>query len=188
MSGNTLMSSNRAALADLESEEIARWERAARQYTGPLRGFFIKRVRNPADVDDLVQEVFVQLIQRARNKSNGEAVQHLEQYIFQAAANVLRDRGRRDQVRHRDAHESFEESEHGFANEITPERIVLGEEGIAHVNAVLRELPECTRDVFVLRWINKHTFPEIARKLGMTKRHAQRHMAAALKHLGRVLG
>lgn len=180
------MSTNRAALA--EDKEIARWEEAARQYTGPLRGFFIKRVNNPADVDDLVQETFVQLIQRARNKKNGEAVQHMEQYIFQAAANVLRDRGRRDQARRRNAHESFEEDEHAPATEITPERIVLGEEGIAHVDAVLRELPERTRDVFVLRWINQHTFPEIAGKLGMTKRHAQRHMATALKHLGETLG
>lgn len=180
------MSTNRAALA--EDEEIARWEEAARQYAGPLRGFFVKRVNNPSDVDDLVQEVFVQLLQRARNKTNGEAVQHLEQYIFQTAANVLRDRGRRDQVRRRDAHESYEESEHGFVTEITPERIVLGEEGVAHVDAVLRQLPERTRDVFILRWINKHTFPEIARKLGMTKRHAQRHMATALKHLGDKLG
>lgn len=182
------MPSNRAVLADIGDEEIARWERAARLYGGALRGFFLKRVNNPADVDDLVQEVFVQLIQRARNKGNGEAVQRIEQYIFQAAANVLRDRGRRDQVRRRGAHDSYEESEHGLTTEITPERIVLGEEGIAHVDAVLRELPERTRDVFILRWINKLTFPEIARKLGMTKRHAQRHMAAALKHLGKVLG
>lgn len=182
------MSTNRAVLADLVGEDIARWESAARHYAGPLRGFFMKRVRNPADVDDLVQEVFVQLIQRARNQKNGEAVQHLEQYIFQTAANVLRDRGRRDKVRHRDEHDSYEESEHGFVTEITPERIALGEEEIARVDAVLRQLPERTRDVFILRWINKHTFPEIARKLGMTKRHAQRHMAKALKHLGDSLG
>lgn len=182
------MPSNRATLADVDDGELARWEKAAREYTGPLRGFFIKRVNNTADVDDLVQEVFVQLIQRARNKKNGEAVQHMEQYIFQAAANVLRDRGRRDQVRHRDAHESFEEEEHALTTEITPERIALGEEEIARVDAALRQLPERTRDVFILRWINRHTFPEIARKLGMTKRHAQRHMATALKHLGETLG
>lgn len=182
------MSMNRAALADLVGEDVARWEKAARHYAGPLRGFFIKRVNNTADVDDLVQEVFVQLIQRERNQKNGEAVQHLEQYIFQTAANVLRDRGRRDKVRHRDEHESYEESEHGFVTEITPERIALGEEEIARVDAVLRQLPERTRDVFILRWVNRHTFPEIARKLGMTKRHAQRHMATALKHLGDKLG
>lgn len=188
MGGNTQVSWGRPDLAGAGDDEIARWERAAQQFISPLRGFFHNRVRNPADVDDLVQEVFVQLIQRERNQTNGEAVEHLEQYIFQTAANILRDRGRRDQVRHRDEHESYEESEHGFVTEITPERIVLGEEGIARVDAVLRQLPERTRDVFILRWVNKHTFPEIARKLGMTKRHAQRHMAAALKHLGENLG
>jgi RNA polymerase sigma factor (sigma-70 family) len=176
------------ALESADDDERTRWGNTVRQYTAQLRGFFVKRVRNPADVDDLVQEVFLQLIQRDRNSKTGEAIEHMEQYTFQAAANVLRDRGRRDQVRHRSAHESFDEALHALTTEITPERIVLGHEGIDRVNAVLSQLPERTRDVFVLRWTEKQSFPEIAQMLGMSTRAAQRHMALALKHLGGVLG
>lgn len=189
--GNTTSARlNRDALGDFGEEceegDGARWRSTVRQYTAPLRGFFIKRVRNPADVDDLVQEVFLQLIQRDRNKS-GEAIEHMEQYTFQAAANVLRDRSRRDLVRHRSAHESFDEGVHALSTEITPERIVIGEEGMARVEVALRQLPDRTRDVFMLRWTDKLSFPEIAEVLGMSSRGAQRHMAAALKHLGEVL-
>lgn len=186
--GGTPIPWNPVTPASPEDGEGDQWEHAARKYIGPLRGFFIKRTRNPADVDDLVQEVFLQLIQRGHNNKNGEAIEHMEQYTFQAAANVLRDRSRRDQVRHRSAHESFDEAEHPLATEITPERIAIGEEGIARVNAVLRELPERTRDVFMLRWTEKLSFPEIASMLGISSRSAQRHMNAALEHLGEFLG
>lgn len=186
MSRSTPASWDQGPLTECGDETEARWERAARQYTGPLRGFFTRRVPNPADVDDLVQDVFLQLLQRERNQ--GDDIQHLERYTFQTAANVLRDRGRRDQVRQRGAHDSLDEARHSLRNELTPERIVMGEEEMAMVLAVLRDLPERTRDVFVLRWTGRHAFPDIARMLGMSTRGAQRHMAAALKHLGRVLG
>lgn len=190
MGNSTSMRLNRDALEGVAAGEgdSTRWQDTVRQYTAPLRGFFTRRVRNPADVDDLVQEVFLQLLQRDRNSAGGEAIEHMEQYTFQAAANVLRDRGRRDLVRHRSAHESFDESVHALATEITPERIVIGEEGMAIVETVLRRLPERTRDVFVLRWTDKLSFPEIAKQLGISERGAQRHMALALKHLGEELG
>lgn len=191
--GNTTSARlNRDALGDFGEEsddgDVARWRTTVRQYTAPLRGFFIKRVRNPADVDDLVQEVFLQLIQRDRNNVSGAAIEHMEQYTFQAAANVLRDRSRRDLVRHRSSHESFDEDLHALSTDITPERIVIGEEGLARVEAALRQLPERTRDVFMLRWADKLSFPEIAEALGISSRGAQRHMAVALKYLGEVLG
>lgn len=191
--GNTTSARlNRDALSEFGEDsgegDGARWRLTVRQYTAPLRGFFTKRVRNPADVDDLVQEVFLQLIQRDRNNKTGEAIEHMDHYTFQAAANVLRDRSRRDMVRHRSAHESFDESVHELRTEITPERILIGEEGMARVEAALRQLPDRTRDVFMLRWVDKLSFPEIAETLAISSRGAQRHMAVALKHLGEVLG
>lgn len=178
----------RSTPADLEDVDTTEWEQVARRLTAPLRGFFTRRVRNPADVDDMVQEVFVQLMQRARNQPEGAQIERLEQYTFQAAANLLRDQHRRDQVRHRDAHDSYDADIHDLATHITPERIAIGDEGIARVTAVLEGLPERTRDVFMLRWTEKASFEQIARMLGISSRAAQRHMAVALKHLGEVLG
>ena len=85
--------------------DAPQWKAIALRYEAPLKGFFAKRVRNAADVDDLVQEVFVRLIGRGR----GQPIERIEQYLFQTAANVLRDRNRRRVAREQDAHEPLEE-------------------------------------------------------------------------------
>jgi RNA polymerase sigma factor (sigma-70 family) len=171
------------SLAEFGRDEAERWENVALRYRGPLRGFFSKRVRDPADVDDMIQDVFMHLIRRAQ----GGPIERVEQYIFQTAANVLRDSGRRRQARESDAHESLDEEIHQLRTEISPERVVLGRESVARVAAALRELPQRTRDVFVLRSLEKRKYAEIADLLCISTRAAEKHMAKALTHLGRVL-
>lgn len=154
------------------------------RYRAPLRGFFAKRVKDANEVDDLTQEVFLHLLRRGR----GEAIEHVEQYVFQVAANVLRDWGRRRKVRAADAQESFDEAIHQPVTDISPERVLLGEEAVKAIAAILRGLPERTRDVFVLRALEKRKYGEISVMLGISVRAAEKHMAKALARLGSVLG
>lgn len=157
----------------------SQWASISQQYRAPLRGFFAKRVRDPAEVDDLVQEVFLHLVRRAR----GAPIEHVKQYVFQVAANALRDWGRRRQVREQDAHESFDEDIHRSVTEISPERVLLGREALARVVQVLHRLPERTRDVFVLRALERRKYAEVASMLCISIRSAEKHMARALVQL-----
>lgn len=175
--------SSPTSLEEFGEDEAARWEEVARQYTTPLRGFFIKRVRNQADVDDLVQAVFVQLMQRAR----GKPIEHVHQYIFRVAANVLRDQHRRGQARRQDVHETYEESQHAVRSDISPERVLLGKESVERMAAALEELPQRTRDVFILRGIRLCKYDDIADILGISKHTVLKHMSKALKHIGSSL-
>lgn len=171
------------ALADYGEDHASQWENVSLMYRAPLRGFFAKRVRDPAEVEDLTQEVFLHLLRRAR----GGPIEHVKQYVFQIAANALRDWHRRRQARGMDAHEPFDEEIHQPATEISPERVLLGEEAVEMVVAVLRALPQRTRDVFVLRAMEKRKYLEIADLLGISVRAAEKHMAKALAQLGRAL-
>lgn len=171
------------SLEDFGEDDAARWAEVARQYEAPLRGFFVKRVSNQADVDDLVQGVFVQLMQRAR----GKPIEHVHQYIFRVAANVLRDQYRRSQARRQDVHESYDENEHAVRSDISPERVLLGEESVERMAAALEELPERTRDIFILRGIRLCKYEDIAETLGLSKHTVLKHMSKAMKHLGRVV-
>ena len=173
----------RAQPADTAADDAPLWQDASQRYRGALRGFFAKRVRDPTEVEDLTQEVFLHLIRRAR----GGPIEHVEQYIFQVAANALRDWGRRRQVRHQDAHESFDAVAHPLVTDISPERVLMGEEAIGLVEATLRGLPERTRDVFVLRVLDKRRYAEIATMMGISVRAAEKHMARALAQLGRAV-
>lgn len=183
MAGQALQPTGQNALADFGQDEATRWENVMRRFGPPLRGYFANRVRNPADIDDLVQEVFVQLLQR----SSGGPIEHVQQYLFQVASNVLCDQGRRRKARHQDQHEAYDETVHAVATEISMERIVIGEESMERVAAALEQLPQRTRDVFFLRGMRQRKHEEIASMLGISKRAVQKHMAAALKHLGRTL-
>lgn len=167
----------------LGAEDAAQWDAVVRRFAPALRGFFATRVRNPADIDDLVQEVFVQLLQRA----SGGPIEKVQQYLFQVAANVLCDQGRRRKVRHQDQHESFDEDVHALISELSPERIAIGQDDVRRVADALRELPAITRDVFFLRGIRNRKHDEVADMLGISLRSTHNHMDRALKHLARVL-
>jgi RNA polymerase sigma factor (sigma-70 family) len=172
--------------ATLDSEGLhagPQWDRMTWQYSKALQRFFANRVSNPSDVGDLVQKVFVRVLQRAQ----GGPIEHVQHYLFQVAANVLADEYRRAKSRHEDEHDSYDESVHQLRSDLSPERILLGEEALARVMRAIQQLPETTRDVYVLRIRQEREFPQIARMLGISERGAQRHMARALQFLEAVL-
>lgn len=171
-----------SSLDDFGDDDLTQWENIALRYKAPLTGFFAKRVSPRDDVDDLVQEVFLRLIQRG----NGQPIESMEKYLFQSAANVLRDRYRRQQTRDHDMHESYEDFKYS-GSEITPERVLIGKETVSQVVAALDDLPMRTRDVFVLRGFEKYKYTEIARMMNISTRTVEKHMAKALAYLGHAL-
>ncbi|MGH8033492.1 MAG: RNA polymerase sigma factor [Luteimonas sp.] len=171
------------SLADFGEDRAGQWANVSLRYSASLRGFFAKRVKDAAEVEDLTQEVFLHLIRRAQ----GGPIEHVHQYVFQIAANALRDWGRRRRAHDHDAHDPFDDAVHQPATEISPERVLLGEEAIQLVAKALRALPQRTRDVFVLRAMEKRKYLEIACLLGMSVRAAEKHMAKALAQLGRAV-
>ncbi|WP_189644786.1 RNA polymerase sigma factor [Luteimonas gilva] len=183
MANSVPRSFDSASLAEYGEDFADRWNNVSLRYRAPLRGFFAKRVKDAAEVEDLTQEVFLHLIRRA----HGEPIEHVEQYVFQVAANALRDWRRRRDVRDQDAHESFDAEIHQPATDISPERVLLGREAVEQVEAVLRGLPERTRDVFVLRALEQRKYAEIAAMMGISVRAAEKHMAKALAQLGIVM-
>src|SRR5262245_44824317 len=122
----------------------ARLDELARRYSAPLATFFRKRTHNGAEVEDLVQQVFLRLAQHGQL---GE-IHNPDGYIFQTAANTLKDHYRSTSVRERAASEQLAAPED---SDLSPERVLLGRESLAVLIAALRQLPERTRDVFMLR-------------------------------------
>src|ERR1700721_2839898 len=96
-------------------------EEFARRYYTPLLSFFRKRTRNTAEVPDLVQQVFLRL---AQYRELGR-IQNPDGFIFQTAANILKDHHRRQTVR--DHHVSrFDASNDVPDSYFSPERVLVG--------------------------------------------------------------
>jgi RNA polymerase sigma factor (sigma-70 family) len=153
-----------------------------RRYRVPLTRYFGKRIRETYDVDDLVQEVFIRLVRQA----GMESVQQIDSYVFRTAANVIRDRARRQAARHHREHDELSERNLP-TNDLSPERVLLGTEQLARAVAALEELPENTRRVFVLRRYEGMRHEEIAAHLEISVSGVRFHMEKAKAHLARRL-
>jgi RNA polymerase sigma factor (sigma-70 family) len=163
--------------------ESAGLQELASRYRKPLRRFFERRVQRRPDSDDLVQEVFVRLVRQG----NIGAIEHLDSYVFQVAANVLRDHARRWAVRSEEVHHTLLDDdtlEGGFS----PERVLLGAEALENLISALYALPEKTRIVFTLYHFESVPQVEIARRLRMPLSTLEKHMSRANLHLLEHLG
>lgn len=157
------------------SDQISAWMSL---YGPAVKGFFLRRLRNqPAEADDLMQEVFLRLLKRRTD----DVIDKPEQYIFQTAANVLRDYLRQGQVRRSSDHDPLadEIEDTGF----TPERVLLGRDRLNRLLAALETLDERTRAVFVLHHFEAMKQTEVARHLGVSLSTVEKSLARANKVL-----
>ena len=145
---------------------------------GALTRYFQRRVNDSAEVEDLIQEVFLRIVRRG---PAGE-LEQLDGYIFKTAASVLLDRSRRRRVRHSDRHITFEPDVHG-GEAPGPERTLIGAETLAAIGVALLELPERTRRVFILRRMEGLSNPEVGRRLGVSASAVEKHMLRAVRHI-----
>ena len=148
------------------------------KFRAPLTRFFAKRVGADADIDDLVQEVFIRIL--ALNKC--EQLQNPDAYIFQIAANLLRDRARRMSTKQQFSR-SFAIETGDRVEELSPERVLQGKQSVRHLQRALRELPERTRAVFLLHRFEGFKYKEIAARLNISTSSVEKHMMAAIRHV-----
>jgi RNA polymerase sigma factor (sigma-70 family) len=152
-------------------------DRCLETYVPGLRRYFAKRVP-AAQIDDLIQEVFLRL-----QAHHGKApIEHLDRYLFTVAASVLTDQARRRVVRHDSAHESFEERHHPV-EERSPERVLSDREDLDMVMQAIDGLPPRTRDVFVLHRFEEMSGSSIAVALGLSISAVEKHIMRALQVL-----
>src|SRR5580658_5508802 len=74
-----------------------------------LLRYFRRRIRNDAEVEDMVQEVFARIVAR----DSSEPVAHLGGYVLKTAFSVLADRSRRRSSQEATFHTGFDSDLHG---------------------------------------------------------------------------
>lgn len=149
-------------------------------YAGPLTRFFSRRVRVSADVPDMVQEVFLRLSRMERPA----AIENRESFVFVTAANVLNDRFRRARARGGGLEDPIDHvADRLEGADFAPDRVLESKQAAERIRAALNELPERTRDVFVLRLLEGWRMAEVAAALKISTRAAEKHQARALAHV-----
>lgn len=150
----------------------------ARRLRGPLFSFFLRRSGSAADADEMVQDLFVRLLRRG----DLLGLENVDAYVFEAAANVARDRGRYEQARGRGRHVEIDDL---VAECETPdaEQVVVGKQRLKRLLAALDALPPRARQVVILRRFENLTYPQIARRIGVSVSAVEKHMVRAMAAL-----
>ncbi len=148
------------------------------QYRPALRRYFYRKA-HPAEVDDLVQEVFLNMHRRGA----GQPLDSVEGYLFRIAANVLA-------KRHRDAPPPYADRiEEGFepVEALSPERILIGKQAVARLGAALAALPPKTREAFILHRYQDMTYAAIAQRLHISVSAVEKLIIRALHLLRQAI-
>jgi RNA polymerase sigma factor (sigma-70 family) len=166
-----------------EAEHIADLDRLTRRFRPVLMAYLLRRLRNHAEAEDMAQEVFVRLAAQGTVE-----MQSPEGYIFQIAANLLRDRSRRDRVRNAYRAEVAQVEGRGI-DPLDPLRIVGDREALSRIRAAIADLPERTRNIFILNRLENVDRRMLAESYGTSISTIDRELARALAHLtSRVRG
>lgn len=154
----------------------------AARYRQPLIRWFARRGVPADSLEDMAHEVFARLAHgRLRSVETPEA------YLFTTASSVMIDRSRRDRVRCRDQHDPIDGIDIR-SDAPSPARIFEGKEALTRLSAILDELPERTREIFLLSRLDRLSNTQLAARYGITVSSIEKHMTKALAHLRNRFG
>ena len=175
-------------------EQDQRITQVVRQEQGRLRNFIRRRVPDPLDAEDILQEVFYELVEANRLLM---PIEHVTGWLFRVARNRITDLFRKKKPESfSDAAVADEEGELLQLEDLLPSpdagpdalyaRSVLLEE----FELALDELPEEQREVFVGHEIEGRSFKEMAAETGVSvntllsrKRYAVLHLRERLQSI-----
>ncbi len=138
---------------------------------GRLRNFIRRRVLDESDVEDILQEVFYELVQAYRMM---KPLEQVGAWLFRVARNRIIDRFRgRRQAAPAISTEVVEEADRFPWEDLPspdagPEAAYARELLLEEIDAALDELPQEQRDVFVAHEFEGRSFRELAAATGLS--------------------
>jgi len=174
-------------------EQDRRISEAVEGERGRLRNFIRRRVADPADADDILQDVFYKLVEANRLLM---PIEHLTGWLFEVARNRITDLLRKKKPENFSdtgvAHGDDDGERLRFEDllpspDAGPEALYARSVLLDELEAALGELPEEQRAVFVAHELEGRSFKEIAAQTGVSvntllsrKRYAVLHLRERL--------
>ena len=183
---------NAASLKRMPIEQDQRISKVVKREQLRLRNFIRQRVPDPLDVEDILQDVFYELVEANRLLM---PIEHVTGWLFRVARNRITDLFRKKKT------ESF--SDTAIADEddelllledllpspdAGPEALYARNLLLAELELAVDELPEEQREVFVAHELEGRSFKAMAAETGVSvntllsrKRYAVRHLRERLQ-------
>jgi RNA polymerase sigma factor (sigma-70 family) len=181
---------NAASLQRMAIEQDQRISDVVEREQPRLRNFIRRRVPDPRDAEDILQEVFYELVEANRLLM---PIDHITGWLFQVARNRITDLFRKkkpegfgDVFLFRDDGDAEELP--GFEDllpspDAGPEALYARGVLIEELEAAVEELPEDQREVFVAHELQGRSFKEIAAETGVSVNTLLSRKHYAVQHL-----
>lgn len=156
-------------------------------YSGLLR-FLTRRTRCADAAQDLMQDTWLCLAEKDGTAFVREQEQDLRAYIYTVAANLEIDRYRKaDRTAQRFV--AIEDPAHLESLASTPDvsTAFLARDTLRHVDAVLAQLPQRTREVFLASRLEGARRAELAERFGISLKTVERDITTAMTQLEQAL-
>jgi len=159
-----------------------------------LRNFIRKRVPNDADVEDLLQEVFCELVEAHRLL---KPIDYVTGWLFQVARNRITDLFRKkkpgafaDAAIEDEEGELLQIEDLLPSGDVGPEALYVRKMLLEELEIALGELPDEQREVFVAHELEGRSFKELSAESGVNvntllarKRYAVLHLRERLQSI-----
>jgi RNA polymerase sigma-70 factor (ECF subfamily) len=175
------------------SGEAAAFDVLLRRYQRPLFNFILRSVRDRDRAEELLQDVFLKVIQRS---SEFQGNSKFSTWLYTIARNLCIDTSRKMVFRrHRSLDAPLKSDEAEGASLLdrvagdapAADRAVIGQDLQQKIAAAVDELPEEQREVFLMRELQNMAFKDIADVVGVPENTVKSRMRYALERLQRAL-
>ena len=183
-----------ASLDHMALEQDQRISEVVKREGSRLRNFIRRRVSDPGDVEDVLQDVFYRLVEANRLLM---PIDHVTGWLFRVARNRITDLFRKkkpellgDAVIESEEGETLQIEELLPSPDAGPDALYVRNLLLEEIELALDELPDEQREVFVAHELEGRSFKELAEETGVSvntllsrKRYAVLHLRERLRSI-----
>jgi len=159
----------------IKSGDKSAFDKAFRLYYQDLCRFGMFMSCSSEDSEELVQDLFFKIWQNRKSITINSS---LKSYLFSAIRNSIANKFKHERIKQQYIQSSYNEDYAPDSSEI-----LENDEKGERINAVINQLPEKRRKIFILSKIEGYKYKEIAEKLEISVKTVENQMGEALKFL-----
>lgn len=147
---------------------------------------FVERRQNLRDIasragkagaDEVVQDAFLEIVAYSKGREIRKVDNLLSRIVRSVALRRIRDRKKNSGL-------FWSEAGEGLVDlAADPERSLIGAQRLQRVMAAIDSMPAKRREVFLLHRVEEMTYPQIARRVGVSIKTVEKHMHLAMLQL-----
>ncbi|WP_066682660.1 RNA polymerase sigma factor [Caulobacter sp. CCH9-E1] len=159
-----------------------RFEALARRLRVPLLRYFTRRTGSRPDSEELVQDLFLRLLRRPGLM----ALESIDGYVFEAAANLLRDKVKRERTRPLLSAVDLDRID--LADDLPDaEDVIGGRQNLERIRIALKSLSPRARTIVILRRFEDMSHAQIAARLNISVSAVEKHLVRSMAVLRNAL-